>query len=88
MVRVGVRIDDVFQPAALIGEHGKVAVNAILDRIDQYRPSRSLAADQVCLAVASVELMEEHGHLPTARRASSTQTGATGYFGTAGSTWK
>src|SRR5215472_17639931 len=47
----------------VVGEHCKVAVDAILDRIDERRLSRSLAADQVCLAVASIELAKEHSTL-------------------------
>src|SRR5262249_6123698 len=47
----------------MVGEHCKVAIDAILDRIDERRLSRSLAADQVCLAVASIELAKEHSTL-------------------------
>src|SRR6266478_5486738 len=60
MIGVGVRVDERFKPQFQIGEHRKIAVDVIADRIDQHRDPIALTGDQIGLAFASVQLPQQH----------------------------
>ncbi len=64
VVRVGVGIDDVFEPKAMVGEHRDIPVDPLFDWIDEQCLPRPFAADQVGLAIGSIELVKDHRALP------------------------
>jgi len=60
VVGVRVRIDHATELQAVIGEDRQIALELLLDRVDECRESRLLAGNQVRLAFAPVQFAKQH----------------------------
>ncbi len=63
MIGVRVGVDHRVETQPEVGEHGQVAVELLLQRIDQRRAVRLVAGDQIGFALAAVELAKQHASL-------------------------
>jgi hypothetical protein len=66
MVGVGMGVDEVIEAEAVIGGDCDIAAGIFLERIDEDRPPRALAREQVGLALTPIQFPAKHEAPPVA----------------------
>jgi hypothetical protein len=66
MVGVGMRVDQVIEPKAMVGSDRDITAGIFLQRIDQHRAPGALAGQHVGLAFSPIQFPAKHGAPPLA----------------------
>src|SRR5215472_3865091 len=71
MIGVGMSINDQAESESIVGEDRKVAVNVVLERIEQNSTIGLFASGQISLATSAVEFAKQHRRTPSRRQMSA-----------------